>query len=337
MKTLNCKTFCIFFIVILFVSILIFIPMDAIVYKSFTNINTEYLLTNISVQTPIIVIVLWIIHLTNTKLLSMHILLKILIQVLVTFFAVIAVISVGAHVEYAINGQYFSFKEELIFRINQSYFYIDLMEGLFILFISNMIYLYERKRQIELEKEKFKYARLKKQLNPHFLFNSLNNLAAMNYEHNQDEIADYVSSLADIYRYFIQNEQKDIITVREELDFVGKYVRILKYRFSENLIININVPEQYLNNNIMFLSLQLLLENAIKHNIIDAQNQLMINIDVQKDCITVSNNINAKDVVPAKKTKIGLNNLNERYGIYANKNIYVENNKNFFTVKIPMI
>jgi LytS/YehU family sensor histidine kinase len=194
---------------------------------------------------------------------------------------------------------------------------------------------YQRK-ETDLEREKFKYNQLKNQLNPHFLFNSLNTLSAMVYTKTPDESVDYIEKLSDFYRYVLVNEGKNLISLNEEIEIINKYGDILKTRFQDGFVLNITLNEEDLNKKILFMSLQLLVENAVKHNIASKEKPLTVNIYSENNVIVVSNNkvIRTDNVI---STGIGLDNLNERYKIVDNKEIKIIDEKEKFSVKIPMI
>lgn len=193
-----------------------------------------------------------------------------------------------------------------------------------------------RIQELQIENEKFKYNLLRNQLNPHFLFNSLNTLSAMVYTKTPNESVDYIEKLSDFYRYVLINDRKNLISLKEEIEIINKYGDILKTRFQDGFVLNINLKEEDINKKILFMSLQLLVENAVKHNIASKENPLIINIYSENNFIVVSNNkvIRTGNIV---STGIGLDNLNERYKIVDNKEIKIIDDKEKFTVKIPMI
>lgn len=219
---------------------------------------------------------------------------------------------------------------------NSNAFFTNSAEDIFTILFIETIYMHYQRIETDLEREKFKYNQLKNQLNPHFLFNSLNTLSAMVYTKTPDESVEYIDKLSDFYRYVLVNEGKNLIPLKEEIEIINKYGDILKTRFQDGFVLNINLNEEDLNKKILFMSLQLLVENAVKHNIASKEKPLTVNIYSENNFIVVSNNkvIRTDNVI---STGIGLENLNERYKIVDNKEIKIINNNDKFTVKIPMI
>lgn len=215
-------------------------------------------------------------------------------------------------------------------------FYTITIEGIFIMIFIEVIYMYYQRKESEIEREKFKYNLLINQLNPHFLFNSLNTLSAMVYTKTPDESVEYIDKLSDFYRYVLVNEGRNLIPLKEEIEIINKYGDILKTRFQDGFVLNINLNKEDLNKKILFMSLQLLVENAVKHNIASKEKPLTVNIYSENNFIVVSNNkvMRTDNVI---STGTGLKNLNERYKIVDNKEIKIINNNDKFTVKIPMI
>ncbi|WP_158799203.1 sensor histidine kinase [Pedobacter sp. L105] len=175
---------------------------------------------------------------------------------------------------------------------------------------------------------------LKQQLSPHFLFNSLSTLRTI--APNQ-ETKNYVTQLANVYRYLLTSHDQQKITLKEEVEFTRSYLYILQERFEEALQITININEELLNYRIPPVSLQILLENSIKHNIISMDDPLQIRIytdDLQQ--LVVTNTFQPKKSVEDSNGK-GLQNINERYKLLAGKEISVINNNAFFTVTLPLL
>ncbi|MCK9163306.1 MAG: histidine kinase [Bacteroidales bacterium] len=198
------------------------------------------------------------------------------------------------------------------------------------------IYLYYKRKESEIENNKFKYIQLKNQLNPHFLFNSLNILSAMIYTKSANESVEYIEKLSESYRYVLTNDDKNIILLRKEIEFIHIYGDVLKARFSDGFLLKITLEEEDLNWEILFMSLQLLVENAFKHNIASKEKPLIINIYSENGYIVVSNNkvIRLDNVI---STGIGLKNLKERYKMITKREIEIIDDKEMFIVKIPMI
>ncbi|MBN2668952.1 MAG: histidine kinase [Bacteroidales bacterium] len=178
------------------------------------------------------------------------------------------------------------------------------------------------------------YELLKSQVNPHFLFNSLNSL------HNQldgePEAQRYIEDLSSFLRYSFNNHEKEIILVREEIEIVKKYYHLQKVRFGDGISLDINISEAYMNYFIPTLSLQMLIENCIKHNIATTEKPLNIEIFIhQNDWIEVKNNKQIKqDVI---STKQGLANIKERYRFLTEKLVIINQKTDCFCVSIPLL
>lgn len=220
---------------------------------------------------------------------------------------------------------------------------INSVQNIIIICLLELIYSYIKSNEdsikiqkLNVENEKFRYKQLKNQINPHFLFNSLNLISAMTYNPKKDKSTIYIDKLAEIYRYVLQNDEKDIIKLSMEIDFINNYIEILKVRIYEGLYVNINLDNNSLIRNILPMSLQLLIENVLKHNIADSNTPLFVNIYSEAEYIIITNNINHND---KNHTSMGtgLINLNQRYKLITGKEIIVINDNNNFTVKIPLI
>ena len=179
------------------------------------------------------------------------------------------------------------------------------------------------------------YEALKNQVNPHFLFNSLNTLASLiRFEPNN--ALKFIEEFSDIYRYVLDVKDKILVTVKEELDFVQSYAYLQKLRHNQNLELLVNINAEFLHKFIVPLSLQILVENAIKHNEISEPYPLTIDIICENEWIIVKNNINKIDSHLLSK-KVGLKNLTERYNLICEKKpTFIVNNKEYIA-KIPII
>ncbi len=177
---------------------------------------------------------------------------------------------------------------------------------------------------------------LQNQMSPHFLFNSLNTLTSLIAEDGNVAI-EFTEKLSEVYRYILQNKEKEVVLLRDELEFAKNYMYLLKIRYPENLTANFNVNESYLNQSIAPLTIQILLENAIKHNRISKSHPLEIEIYVDSDSsVVVKNNLQKKNVIE-KSTKTGLANIRKRYAYFGHKSIQVTSSKTVFQVAIPLL
>ena len=158
----------------------------------------------------------------------------------------------------------------------------------------------------------FRYMKLKQQVNPHFLFNSLNILDCLVCEQRTEQASVYIHKLAGIYRYMLQNEEETLVRLHEEMAFVGMYVDLLQVRFPEGFRVETDISDEVMNRHVLPCSVQLLIENAIKHNSVGADRPLVIRIVAEAEAVTVSNNLQLK-VSGNPSTRVGLNYIRQQY------------------------
>lgn len=181
---------------------------------------------------------------------------------------------------------------------------------------------------------KYSYERLKQQIEPHFLFNSLNSLASIVEGNENEKAVNFIHKLSGIYRYLTDNEQESVVPLDEEIRFVNQYIDLMNIRFPEGLETEIDVKVG--NRYIIPCSLQLLVENCVKHNVISAETPLRVHISVDGEYVRVSNNRNIKQTsIPS--TGNGLRYIRNRYLDETGKNIIVMENDDEYTVKLPLI
>lgn len=177
---------------------------------------------------------------------------------------------------------------------------------------------------------------LKNQLDPHFLFNSMNTLAALIDDDNTDA-QDYLERLSDVYRYVLVSRNKNTVLVEEEIAFVEAYVYLNKIRFRENLQVETQLSADIYRKHVTPLSLQMLIENAIKHNVASRENPLKIRIQQEgSDYLVIENNILEKTILE-KTTRVGLQNIINRYGLLTDRQVEIIRGQDIFTVKIPLL
>ena len=177
---------------------------------------------------------------------------------------------------------------------------------------------------------------LKNQLDPHFLFNSMNTLAALIDDENT-AAQDYLERLSDVYRYVLVSRNKNMVLVSEEITFVDAYVYLNKIRFRENLQVEKRLSPAALTQHIAPLSLQMLIENAIKHNVASRGNPLQIEIREENEgYLVVENNISEK-IILEKSTRVGLQNIINRYSLLTDRKVEIIRDEERFTVKIPLL
>ncbi len=178
-----------------------------------------------------------------------------------------------------------------------------------------------------------RYDALKNQVNPHFLFNSLNTLNGL-VGYDDDKAHEYINQLSSVFRYTMQN--KPVLQLRDELNSAYSYIYLMKIRFNESLQIKYHIDEKYMDYYILPFALQILIENAIKHNVVSNKSPLSIIVETTADnAICIKNSIHLKNGV--ESSGIGLSNLDERYNLIFDKGIKITQDENYFIVEIPLI
>jgi ligand-binding sensor domain-containing protein len=189
--------------------------------------------------------------------------------------------------------------------------------------------------RLEKDKTEIQYQNLINHLNPHFLFNSLTSLNSLIMTEPK-EASKFLQKLSLIYRYILQNKDKEIISLEQELAFVKHYIELQKSRFEDGLQINIEVKKEYLNAGIVPVTLQNLFENAIKHNSLEADNPLIIKVFIEYDYLIIKNNLQRKKYVQTSN-KQGLESLKSLYKYLSKKPLEVIETNDDFIVKIPLL
>lgn len=176
---------------------------------------------------------------------------------------------------------------------------------------------------------------LKNQLDPHFLFNSLNVLDSL-IEENPVQAQRFTNSMSKIYRYVLEQKDKELVSVEEEIDFAKTYCELLKTRFEDAVTFEFNISEEDKKCFVVPLSLQLLLENSIKHNFATSSKPLNIKIFTEKGNLIIENNLQTREL-PNTSTGVGLANIVSRYNLLTERNVFVEKSEAFFRVKLPIL
>lgn len=190
---------------------------------------------------------------------------------------------------------------------------------------------------LELKKEitTSKYNSLKSQISPHFLFNSLNTLTSLMYE-DRDLASDFVTRLATCYRYILDNREEDLVTLDKELQFLDAFIFMMKVRHDGAIFINTDITVRPNIVLIPTLSLQMLVENALKHNYYSKEHPISIDIYMKDQRLIVKNNIRKRSDSETS-TKLGLLNIKKRYAFYTNKDVIVEDENDLFRVSMPLL
>lgn len=204
------------------------------------------------------------------------------------------------------------------------------------------IFLYRKLQENKVKEQKIiagnasaQFETLKNQIDPHFLFNSLNVLSSL-IEENPENAQRFTTSLSKIYRYVLDQKDKELVPLKEELNFAKTYMKLLSMRFENSL--TYSLPDTMIDEDakVVPLSLQLLLENTIKHNIVSDMQPLHITITIEGDYLEVSNNLQKKEVLQSG-SGVGLQNIISRYAILTEKPVIVDSDEANFLVKIPIL
>ena len=181
-----------------------------------------------------------------------------------------------------------------------------------------------------------RYEALKNQVNPHFLFNSFSVLTSLIHQ-DADLASDYVTQLSKMYRYMLDNKANQMASLEKEIEFVNSYIFLLKTRYEQGVDIRFNINLDKSEYYIPTLSLQMLIENAIKHNSFSRKEPLIVNVyNDASDYLVVQNEVKTKNS-KVRSTKIGLDNIKKRYGIQTEKQLVVDTSDDRFTVKLPIL
>ncbi len=235
----------------------------------------------------------------------------------------------------------YSFSENIIpLKLNLTYAWlVNLLYHL----INTVIFYFKEYKTTQIQAEELKrfHAQaelqlVKNQINPHFLFNNLNVLSALVMQNNA-EANKFIEEFSKVYRYILNNHEKELVALKTELHYINPYIFLLEKRFGEGLKVSINIPEKMGELLIIPAALQMLIENAIKHNVVSKNKPLHITLHINdNNSIVVSNNLQAKQTVE-NSTEIGLQNIIKRYKLVSTKHVDVTTADNAFTVTLPLI
>ncbi len=232
--------------------------------------------------------------------------------------------------------------EEFLSGEKAAYYVVALLVTIIVSVFFHAFYLYRSVQDKKVKEQKIiagtasaKFDALKNQLDPHFLFNSLNVLTSL-IEEDADQAQRFTTSLSKVYRYVLEQKNKELVSIEEELQFAKTYVRLLKMRFEDSIILDLPESSSNPEAKIVPLSLQLLLENAVKHNIVTDTRPLKIKVYEEAGYLVVTNNIQEKQVVK-KSSGVGLRNIQQRYNLLTDKKVRIEKTPKNFSVYLPML
>ena len=222
-------------------------------------------------------------------------------------------------------------------------FFRAMLLGITVIFFNVFYHAFNQKKELQskmtsLKKEVVtsKYKSLKSQISPHFLFNSLNTLTSLMYE-DRDLASDFVSRLASCYRYILDNREADLVSLENELAFLDSFMFMMKIRHEGAMEIKTDIgvdPSQYL---IPTLTLQMLVENAMKHNLYSKERPMKIVVRTKGTQRLIVENTYRKRELEEPSTQLGIKNIQRRYGFYTNQEVLVETTADLFSIEIPLL
>lgn len=215
--------------------------------------------------------------------------------------------------------------------------------NLFLHLVNAILFFFSEYKQKWLEAEELRRSSeqaqlqvIRNQVNPHFLFNNLNVLAGMVIKDNP-EANHFIEEFSKVYRYILNNEQKELVELQAELEFIQPYLFLLGKRFEEGLEVNIRIADEYRNLHVVPAALQMLIENAIKHNVVSRQKPLQIDIHTNgNQTLVIKNNLQPR-MLKESSTRIGLENIRKRYELISGKDVVVKNEEGYFEVSLPLL
>jgi two-component system, LytTR family, sensor kinase len=223
---------------------------------------------------------------------------------------------------------------QLMMLLGLIFIFILIVISVALRIIEKWIFSVRQLEELKSMKLKSDYNSLQAQLNPHFLFNNLSVLKSM-ITFDPDSAIHFTQNFTDVYRYVLQSKDKKTVKLSEELEFLEAYVEIHKERMGDSFNVKTEIDETALKKEIPPLALQLLVENAIKHNMALKEKPLIIHIQSDGEKLIVSNNVNLKESAYSEKT--GLENLTQRYALLTDRPVKVRPDKEIFEVEIPLL
>lgn len=235
-----------------------------------------------------------------------------------------------------------NFPMEVQSAFSKMAFVIGLMVSVILLSIELGVRFFRNWKKSLVEIERYKnetlqaqLLNLKTQVNPHFLFNNLSVLTSLVYE-NQDKAADFISQLSKVYRYLLDNHESELVTLESELQFISSYCFLLQIRFENSIELKVDVDKAVYHKLVPPMALQLLVENATKHNEISTESPLQIRVYNHGSELCVENNIQARSEIH-NGSGTGLSNIIKRYRYFTDEKLKINKSEQLFSVSIPLL
>nr|WP_298392579.1 2TM domain-containing protein [Flavobacterium sp.] len=265
---------------------------------------------------------------------------RIILNIVLSFVVTILIIFLlRIFEEVVVEGR--SFKD-YISKEKPANFVVAMVITFIIILSIYLFHFYKAYKENQLKEQKIiagtanaQFESLKNQIDPHFLFNSLNVLSSL-IEENPENAQRFTTSLSKIYRYVLEQKDKELVTVQEELAFAKTYMNLLKMRFENSITFELPINLELEDAKVVPLSLQLLLENTIKHNVVSEKKPLHITIYIKDNYLVVENNLQKKEVLQDRKG-VGLQNIVSRYAILSERKVLIDDSKETFAVYLPIL
>lgn len=241
---------------------------------------------------------------------------------------------------YLFAEPYFPFRLDNLFLAVTWALWIIFPSGINLIFFSGYFFnqwkngLVKTER-LEREKAQVQFDNLKNQLNPHFLFNALTSLNSLIKE-DQQLASLFLQHLSKVYRYVLQHQDETLVSIHTELEFIKNYIFLAQTRFNKALFIDVHIEPRNLDKRIIPVTIQVLLENAFKHNVLEEARPLRIEIVTEEDFLVIRNNLQKRRIVEGSN-QLGLENLKSLYRYFSARPLQVEQTETSFTVKVPLL
>jgi len=268
--------------------------------------------------------------------------LRLMLQTLSTLVCTALIIAIEFSIGYFFDDQAWNLGQEEITGISQ-WIIVSALIALMISGVNTASYIINNWKNSSIQAAEFKQAAaeaelhaLKLQVDPHFVFNNLSVLSELILE-NQQQGYEYAENFSKVYRYLLVNAKRDLISLEDELKFVHAYIFLISKRVGTGVIFEIDIQHEYLGLQLPPLTMQILIENALKHNKTIKSNPLKIEIKVSEEhYLVVSNNLIPLERKPLA-SGIGLNNIINRYKLLSTEEVKIESDQGFYTVLIPLL
>jgi hypothetical protein len=255
------------------------------------------------------------------------------------FLTLFGIFMIRLSIKVVIENQTF---DRFLQNENIAHYLFSLLITVIVSLVFHLLYYYKSFQENKIKEQKViagnasaQFESLKNQIDPHFLFNSLNVLSSL-IEENPENAQKFTTSLSKIYRYVLEQKDKELVTVDEELSFAKTYMNLLKMRFENSITYDLPTDHAFEDAKVVPLSLQLLLENCIKHNIVSESKPLHIKIYIQENQLVIENNLQKKEVL-SDRQGVGLQNIVNRYAILTQRKVVIEENEHQFKVFLPIL